>query len=132
MDLVSTDRQQINIHFLRMDPELTVSLYRIHMEQDPAVHSFDQGSGFFYGLQGTDLIIGVHNGHQNSFPCNGTFQILQADTALFIYRKISYPVALFLKLPHGLQNRRMLDLCRDQVLSPAAVGVCTAPDRQII
>ena len=72
VDLVSTDGQQINVHLLGIDPGFSESLYRIHMEQRIRVHLFDQSSGFLNGLQGSDLVIRVHDRYQNGLRCHGS------------------------------------------------------------
>ena len=59
-------------------------------------------------------------------------QILKTDAALLIHRQIGYPVTLLLQIFHRLQNCRMFNRCRNQMLSPAAVCMCCSNQGKII
>ena len=89
-------RQQIYLKPFGINPEFPIALDSIHMEQDPWVHSFNKRPRFRYRLQGAHFVICMHNGYQYGFPGNSPFQVLQADTALFIHRQVGHPKALFL------------------------------------
>ena len=83
----------------------------------------------------------MHNGYQNGLRCHGSAQVFQANASAGIHRQIRDTVSLTLQVTHGLQDCRMLDLCCDQMVAPAAIrhgaadqchiiGLCTAGGEQ--
>ncbi len=61
VDLMAAGREQVDAVPLRVQPELSVSLHRIDVEQDAAVIVFDELSERFEGLSGSDLIVDGHD-----------------------------------------------------------------------
>ena len=132
MDLVSADRQHIDLQLFRKNPVFSIPLDCIHMKQDPGIFPLDQRPCLCNGLHGSHFIVCMHNGYQYSFACDRPFQILQADTALFINRKIRHPKTFLLQVLHSLQDCRMLNLCCDQMSAASAICICASHKRQIV
>ena len=68
------ETQGYRVTYLPVDPcgRIRLEDLRIHMEQRIRVHLFDQSSGFLNGLQGSDLVIRVHDRYQNGLRCHGS------------------------------------------------------------
>ena len=132
MNLMAADAQHIDTHFFRQNPELSIALHRIHMEQNGFLPVFQKLSNLLNGLHCADLIIYIHNGHQNGFIGQSRFQIRDAHHALFIHRQIRHLKALLFQLLHGIQDGRMLNPGGNQVLSRPLIGMGCAHERQVI
>ena len=70
----------------------TEKLYHI------GVNRFDQRSCLRYGLQGANLVIGMHNGNQYGFSRDRPLQILCPDASFCIHRQVSHAKSLFLQM----------------------------------
>ena len=70
------------------------------------------------GLEGADLIVGVHDGHQTGVGADGRRQLLQADQAVFMDGEVSDLEPLLLQLGQGVEHRVVLDGVGDDVALP--------------
>ena len=86
------------------------------MEQDALLPA--ELADLRHWLDGADLVVGVHDGHQGSVRADGRLQILQVDDAVFIYRQQRHLEALLLQGRQGVEHRVVLDGRGDQVLFP--------------
>ena len=132
VDLVPRKSQQINAHPFRINPVFAVGLHRIHMEQRLGIDHFHNLRNLLNGLHGTDLIVHKHHRHENGFRRHGRPQGIQLHNAVVIHRQVGHRKALGFQIFHRLQHRRMLDLCRDQVLPGPLIGHGRADQRQIV
>ena len=129
---MSADGQQINLHLFGIDPEFTVPLYCIHVKNNARIEFVNQSTGFSNGLQRADLVIGMHNGHQNGISPDGTPQILQADYAVAVHRKVRNLKSLFFQVMHSLHNRRVFNTGGNDMASCSPVCKSSADQCQII
>ena len=106
--------QHVDVQFIRIQRNLSECLYRVGMEK----HAVPPGdfTDFTYRLNGSDLIVGRHDGDQNRI---GSDRFLQ-------FTRIHHPVGahiqpgnlcspLSLQILTGIQDCGMLDLRRDDV-----------------
>ena len=75
-------------------------------------------------LNSSDLIIGKHDGDQDGIRTDGLFQLIQLYHAVLIHRQVGYLKAMLLQPFAGMQDRMMLDLRSNDVLSLALVRLC--------
>ena len=68
VNLVPAGGEHINMILIHIDRHMTVGLNRIRMEKDTVL--LGNLANFLYGLNGTDLIVGKHNGNQNRVRTN--------------------------------------------------------------
>ena len=132
VDLMRTDGKQINIHLRRMDPELTEALHSIHMKKRLRIAAPDQLSRLRQRLHTPDLIIDMHDRHQDRIPADGTLQILQRYPAQTIHRKISHLKSLPLQIGHRLQDRRMLHPRGDHMPASSVIRHGRTDQRNIV
>ena len=70
-------------------------------------------------LDGTDLIIGSHNGDNGSLVRNDRFELLKVNMTLGIYVQIGDRIALLFERLTGIEYGMMLDFGGDDVLAAA-------------
>lgn len=132
MNLMTADTQHVNTQLFRQNPELSVALHRVHMEQNGFLPVFQKPSYLLDGLYRANLIVYVHDRHQNGLVRQSRFQIRDAHHALFIHRQIRHLKALLFQLLHGIQDGRVLNPGGNQVLSCPLIGMGRAHERQVI
>ena len=71
------------------------------MTRDAVTHFTD----LLNRLDGADLIVGMHDGHENSIVRDGSLKVIQRDEAFRVDREIRDTVPTPLKLLTRLQNR---------------------------
>ena len=99
-----------------MNGKLTECLHRVCVEKNSVLPG-DQ-SDLFYGLDGTDLVIGGHHRDQDRLWPDLFLQILQTDDAVLIHIQIGdLRSALFRQVLAGMENGVMLDLRGDDMVS---------------
>ena len=62
MELVGGRRKHVNIVLFHIDAHMADGLHGIRMKRDPA--SAADGADLLYGLNGADLVIGIHYRNQ--------------------------------------------------------------------
>ena len=129
---MAADAQHIDTHFFRQNPELSIALHRIHMEQNGVLPVFQKLSNLLDGLYRTNLIIHIHDRHQNGLVRQRLFQIRDLHPSLSVHRQVGYLKALLFQLLHGIQDGRMLNPGGNQVLSRPLIGMGRAHERQVI
>ena len=132
VDFVSRNRQHVDFHPFRQNFCLAIALHRVHVEQRVRIDAFDQLARLCDRLKGSDLIIRVHDRNQNRIRTDRRFQIGQTDFSVFIDRQIRHLKALLLQILHRIEDRRMLNRCRNQMLALPCICIRCTAQRQII
>ena len=86
----------------------------------------------FDRLNGADLVVGVHDAHKNRAGREGSAKILGVDPPGSVDWKISHARAKPFEKPAGLDDCRMLDAGRDDVIALVAQGKEDALERKIV
>jgi len=120
------------VHFLRMDQRFSESLHRVNMKQRSRILSFYGFADLRDRLQCADFIIRMHNGDQNRIIPDRVVHCRGIDPSVLVHIQISNFIAFRLQEFHGFQNRRMFDLCCDQMFPCPVIRSCRANEREIV
>ena len=114
MELVAAERKQVDILLFYVDFHIPHSLYRVGVKQHavPLADGSDRGNG----LNGADLIVGVHNGDKSRSIRDGGLYFFRTDNAVSVYVQIGDGKALFFQCGTGVQHRVMLEGGGDNVI----------------
>ena len=115
VQLMTAGTQHIDLTLIYIDRYLSKCLNCIRMEQHTML--FRDGTDLFDRFDGTDLIVGEHNGNQDRIRANRRFQLIQLHKSVLIHIQIRHFIAAFLEIFPGMKNRMMLNLRRDNMLS---------------
>ena len=100
--------EHINVTVIYIDRKLSESLHCIGMEQDAML--FCDLTDLFDGLNGSDLIVGKHDGNQDGIRTDSLLQLVQFYNTVLIYIQIGDLKTAFLQILAGMKDRVMLDL----------------------
>ena len=122
--------EHVDVHFIHIDGNLCIRLYRIGMEQYTVLlrDLTDLGNGF----DGTDLVICKHYTDQNCVRANGCLQLVQTDQSVSVHIQISDLKASLLQILTGMENGMMLDLRGNDMFSLGSIGFCGSFQRPVI
>ena len=114
--------EHINMHFVHIDGNLRIRLYRIGVEQYAVLlcNLTDLGDG----LDGTDLVVGKHHADQNGIGTDGCFQLVQADQSVSVHIQIGDLKASLLQILTGMENGMVLDLRGNNMFSLGSISFC--------
>ena len=94
---------------------------------------------FFYNapdlsdrLQSADLVVHIHDAHEDGIPAERISKLLQGDMPLFVHGKQADLKALFLEERKRLIDRRVLHIGADDMLSLSPLCERRADQRRII
>ena len=107
---MSGEREQVDIKRGHIDRNLTRGLRGVRMRQN-AVFVCDAGN-LRDRLDRADLVIRMHNAHQDRIPGDGALEIIWIEKAVAVDGQVGDLRAETFQEPAGLDGGRMLDLCR--------------------
>ena len=110
------------MQLIYINRKLSICLYRIGVEQD-AMLMCDL-TDLFDRLNGTDFVICKHHTDQNGGRTDCFFQLIQLDLTKFIYIYISDLKTMFLQPVAGMQDRMMLNLGCNNMISLGSISFC--------
>ena len=116
IELVPGDGEEIHPEGIDGDRDLTHRLGRIRMEAHSVVSR--QGGKLGDGLDGADLVVGVHDGHQHGVLADRPGDVPRGDPPVPVdgqYRQL--PASLG-QVGHGPRDGRVLDGAGDEVPAP--------------
>ena len=127
---VRREGHQINFQRFQIDRHLARGLCGINVEKHATrTGQLTERSNI---VNRADLIIDVHDRHQNGVFTQRSFNQRRRNQTVFARLKISHLKAFTLKLAHGVEHRFVLDLRGNQVLAFTLVEVGNAFDRQVV
>ena len=132
MDLVSADRQKVNIHPFGINLCLAEALHCIDMKERIRICGFDGLSDLFDRLHCADNIIRMHNRHQDRVRTDSCRDLFRGDQAVPVNTQPGDLKSLCLQIFHGLQNCRVLDQACDQMFSLPLRSHGRADDRKVV
>ncbi len=102
VELVGGEGQKINVVFLHVDGDVAHSLDRVGVEENagPAADGADLPDG----LDGADLVVGVHDGDQAGLRRDGGLHLLGRHQTVAVDVQISDGEALFFQLLQGVEH----------------------------
>ena len=132
MDLVAAHGEQVDSPFLGVDLRLAESLHRVHMEKRGGILGIDALCDLLYGLHRSDLVVGVHDGHQDRVIPDSFFHQVGGYDSILVHGKISHFKALGFQILHRLGDCGVLDHRSDQMAPSSHVCQRTADDGDIV
>ena len=120
VEFVPRHRQEVYPQLVHAHPHLAHRLCRVGVHQ----RAVPVGDGRDFGnrLDGADLVVGVHDGHQDSIGCDDPLDVSGAHHPVLVHRQVGDAVALAFEPPAGLQHRRVLNGRGDDVVTALAIG----------
>ena len=122
--------QHIDMVLIYVNRNLTEGLYRVGMEQNAVL--MGNFTYLFDRLNGSNLIICKHHGNQDGLRTDGFLQLVDLNHAIFIYGQVRNLVAMLLQPLTGVQNRVMLNLRSNNVISLTLICLCSGLQRPVI
>ena len=105
MELVAGEREHVDVLRLDVDLDVADGLYRVRVEDDAVLfaHSADLGDG----LDGADLVVGIHDGHERRVLTDGVLDLLGVDQSLRGDGEIGHLEAVLRRCgaPHDARTR---------------------------
>ena len=90
------------------------------MNVDLRVLLMDRLSDGLHRKNGADLIIHHHHRNQDRLRTDRLLHLFRCDNAFFIYRKAGNLIALLLQEIQSRSDARMLNICRNDMISQAS------------
>ena len=103
-----------------IDRKLSESLHSIGVEKDSML--FCDGADLFDGLNGSDLVVGEHDGDQDGIRTDSLLQLVEFYNTVLIHIQVGDLKTAFLQILAGMKDSVMLDLACDDVFSFGSVG----------
>src|SRR5713226_10659250 len=107
IQFVTGNRKQINSQYIHVDRNFARGLHGVGVEVDVGFGS--DAADFFERLDGTELIVGVHDGDENCFRPDGAAQLLEVDQSLAIVRQIGDANAFFFESLASVEDGFVFD-----------------------
>ena len=116
----------------RMKEDFAKGLDTICMEKGVGVFLLDKFTDFSQGINGSQLIVDMHDTDQDGFRSNAFLQLSKGDLAMAVGLQVSYFKTFLFQGQKRLQNRRVFYLCGYQVPAPVLKIVGNALNGQVI
>ena len=86
VELVAGEAQHVDVLLLDVDVQMADGLHRVGVEEDTGLltHSANLGDG----QDGTDLVVGIHDGDQTGVGADGVANLLGGDVVTFLHIQI--------------------------------------------
>lgn len=123
-------RQQVDVVRDDVDRDLADSLGGIGVEKD-ALFLADLANRLDV-LDRADLVVAVHDAHQDRFVRDGFTQLVQIDKAVRLHGQVSHPRAVLFQPFTGIEDRLMLSGRGDNVVALLGIHLRHAFDGQIV
>ena len=120
---MSAGGHHVDGKFIHSCLHMSIGLYCIRMEQNAVLSG--NFSDLLNRLNRSDLIICKHHRDQDRIRTDCLFQLIQFKYPIFIYINIGNGKSSFFQIFAGMQNRMMLDLRGNNVLSFALISLCS-------
>ena len=130
VELVRRAREQVDVHRLHIHGYMADGLHRVRVERDaPLAAECADGPD---GLDGADLVVGEHDGHERRVLPDGRSHVLDADDAVFVHIQQRHVKAFPAELIECMQHRMVLKLGGYQMLSSLTGAVSGGGDDGLI
>ena len=122
VQLVSAGAEHVDVILVYIDRQLAVCLHGIGVEQNAML--LCDLSDLFDRLNRSDLIVCKHHRNQDRIRADRSFQLVDLYLAVLIDINIGNLIAPLLEIFARMQDRMVLDLCRDDMLSFGFISLC--------
>ena len=130
VQLMGAGAEHIDLILVHVDGELSIGLHRIRMEQDPML--LRDPADLLYRLDGSDLVIGKHDGNENGIRTDGPLQLVQLQDAVLVHAHICDLKSSFLQIFAGVKHRVMLNGGGDDMLSLLRISLGSCLDGPVV
>ena len=114
VELVRGEGEQVDLLRLHVDEQMPRSLHRVGVEEHALLPA--NRADLRNGLDGADLVVGVHDGHQAGILADGLCHLLRGDQAAAVHIQQCHVIALLFQLLQGVQHSVVLKGGGDDVL----------------
>ena len=114
VELVRGQAQQIDMHRVHVDLHVARRLHRVGVEQHAAFMA--DRADCLDRLNGADLVVGEHDGHEAGIIADGLRDLLRRDKSVRVHVQKRYLKALFFQPLQGMQDGVMLKRGGNDVL----------------
>ena len=130
VQLVAGEGEHVHVQCFYVDGHMPNGLHGVGVEQRPV--RFGDLAQFGDGLDGADLVVGVHDGNDGRLRPERLFKFLRMHQPELVHRQIGDFKALLFQLLAGVQHGVVLDLRGDDVVALIPAGVGRAADGPIV
>ncbi len=93
---VTGEGQHVNVVLFHINRQMSHRLHSVRVKQHPFLPA--DRADLPHGLDGADLVVGEHDGHQAGILPNGGLQLLQPHQPVLVDRQVGYLKPLLLQL----------------------------------
>ena len=115
VNLVGGEGGKVNVHLLHVNIHVAHALGGIRVEQHPFLAG--DFADLLQRVDGPDLVVGRHQGHQDGLVGDGVGQLIEVNRAVLVHRQEGHLEPPLLQHVAGVQNRLVLDLAGDDVVA---------------
>lgn len=131
INLVTRDRQQVNVHLVDVDRHLAEALGGVSVEE--SLVSAAHRTNLLDGLLDSDLVVHVDNGTHERVRSQSCLQLVKIDEAGGEFDgKVGDLEAHVLKTTATVEHALMIDLSRDDVLLPVLIEQADTLEAQVV
>ena len=118
------------MHRLHVHGDVADGLHRVRVERDAPLAA-ERADGL-NGLDGADLVVGEHDGHERRVLPDGRSHVLDADNTVFVHIQQRHVKTLTAELIERMQHRMVLKFCGYQMFFPLTGAVSGGGDDGLI
>ena len=132
MHLVARNTDEVNTEPFRLERNFAEALHRVRVKQRRGLFSLDRACNVFQRQQNACFVIHRHHADQNRLRINGRVKFLFRNISVRLRLHIHDLKALFFKLCHRIEHRRMLDRRRHNLVARALFRVRRTQNRNVV
>lgn len=102
VELVAGEGEHVNVVLFHVHRHMTHGLYRVSVEQNAPLPA--ESADLPDGLEGADLVVGEHDGHEAGVGADGRRQLLHPDHAVFVDGEVGDLKALLFQFGQGVEH----------------------------
>src|SRR5262249_31144364 len=126
IELMGRERKEIDAEAVDLEVKHSYRLDGVGVKHDPAVEGFYDAHEACDGLNGADLVIGVHDRHDSRVRPQRPAELIRIDEPFPVHGQISGLEALALELLDCMEDGMVLDCARDDVTAAGSRGESSA------
>src|SRR5574344_1172662 len=118
IDLMTGERQRIDMQFINSQGNMADCLHRIRMKKDSLL--LQPGTDLRNRFNGTHFVIRGHDTDQDRILTDRILHRFRQDTSINIHWQIGHVKTCLFQIMAGIQDSRMLNLCCYNMITPTS------------
>ena len=110
VQLVPADAHDVDLARINIDGDLANSLRSVRVEEGVLVLALDERANLFKRLDGANLIVDGHDGHEACVWADGSLELGEIDLAILLHRQIRDVESFVLEDPAAIEDTLVLRL----------------------